>query len=176
MTASGQELLSRRVSQPSPWTSERANGVSETVTQPARLGVVPERREVTLRVSRRLSERPWFHEVLARFRRLLVLGDNWNGYGERPVHESAVKRAVNVLDAVGAAGPRPDVVPTADGGIQIEWSGAGFEVEVEVPPVGPASVLVVDASGKETEMIAGARSSAWRQLRAQVSAMAAASA
>ena len=107
MTASGQELLTRGASHPSPWRSERASGVSETVTPPARPAFGPERREVTLKVCRRLSERPWFHEVVSRFRSLLALGDNWNGYGERAVHEGAVKRAVNVLNVVGAEGPRP---------------------------------------------------------------------
>jgi hypothetical protein len=117
---------------------------------------------------------PWFREVLSRFHRLLALGDNWNGYGEQAIHEDAVKRAVNVLDIVGVDGPRPDVVPTAAGGVQLEWEGAGFEIEVEIPPFGPASVFVLDSSGEEWEVRAGSRNRIWEELRERITAMGAA--
>ena len=176
MTTSGQELLTRGATHPSPWRSERASGVSETVTPSARPAFGPERREVTLEVSRGLLERPWFRETLKRLLRLMALRDNWNGYGERAVHEGAVKRAMNVLKEVGVEGPPPDVVPTADGGVQLEWAGAGWEIEVEVPPVGLAAVFIVDPSGDELELVAGARNQIWEQLRMRIAAMGAATA
>lgn len=175
MTASGQELLSRGPSHRPSWRSMRASGISETVTPRAR-PVGPERREVTLEVSRELLERPWFSEALKRFLGLIALRDNWNGYGERVVHEGAVKRAMNVLKEVGVDGPPPDVVPTAEGGVQLEWTGAGWEIEVEVPPVGLAAVFIVYPSGEQLELVAGARNPVWEQLRTHLAAIGAATA
>lgn len=170
MTTISQDLLTRRIAHPSPW-SERIRGVSETATPRTRPAFGPERREVTLEVSRGLYYRPWFHELLSRIRRLLALRDNWNGYGERAIHEGALKRAVNVLNVIGTDGPCPDIVPTSEGGVQLEWAGADYEIEVEIPPVGLASVLVVDASGEESEYLAGARNEVWEQLRTRIAAM-----
>ena len=171
MTASTQELLTRSVRRPSPWNAPRARGTSETMSARSRVSFGPGRREITLRVSRRLSRRPWFHQALRDFRRLLALDDNWNGYGERAVHEDAVKRAMNVLNVVGVDGPRPDIVPTSDGGVQVEWSVDGCEIEVEIPPGGPASVFIAEASGEESEFSADARNAVWEQIRTRVSAM-----
>ena len=174
MTRLGRELLSRGASHPSPWRSERVSGVSETVTPRAQPMFGPERREVTLEVSRELLECPWFRQTLKRFFRLMALRDDWNGYGERAVHDGAVKRAMSVLREVGVDGPPPDVVPTAEGGVQLEWAGAGWEIEVEVPPVGPAAVWIADPSGQETEHVAGARNQVWGELRKRIAAMGAA--
>lgn len=176
MTKPGQELLTRGASHHSPWRPERASGVSETVTPRAQPTFGPERREVTLEVSRELLHRPWFRQTLKRFLRLMALRDNWNGYGERAVHEDAVKRAMSVLREVGVDGPPPDVVPTAEGGVQLEWAGAGWEIEVEVRPVGPAAVLIADPSGQELEHVAGARNPVWQELRTRIAAMGAATA
>ena len=107
---------------------------------------------------------------------MLALGDNWNGYGERAVHKGALKRAVNVLDVIGVDGPCPDIVPTSDGGVQLEWASTDGEIEVEIPPVGLASVFIVDAAGEESEFLAGARNEIWQQLRTHIAAMGAATA
>lgn len=173
MTVTGQELLTSGASHPSPW-SERTRAVSETATPPARPAFGPERREFTLGVSRRLYESPWFPEMLSRIRRLMALGDNWNGYGERAVHDGALKRAVGVLGVIGVDGPCPDIVPTSGGGVQLEWTSADCEIEVEIPPVGLASVYVAESSGEESEFSAGARNRVWEQLRERIAEMGAA--
>ena len=38
-----------------------------------------------------------------------------------------------------------------DGGLQIEWSGSGCELEVEVRPHGGVAAFFVDADGHEQE-------------------------
>ncbi len=112
---------------------------------------------------------PWFKEAVTQMRELLSLGENWNGYGEQPVHDSAFWRALGVLGDIGINGPRPDIVPTPDGGLQLEWMGAGFEIEVEIPPEGPAIIFISNPSGKETEHIARLRNGRiWRLLRYKI--------
>ena len=132
----------------------------------------PERREITLEVSASLRRQPWFHPTVGRLEGFLSLKEDWNGYGEQPIHESAVKRAVAVLDDVCPMGPEPWVVPTSDGGVQIEWAAGGFEIEVEVPPTGPAQILIVEPSGGEFEMLAHADSiDVWGRLRDRIAQM-----
>lgn len=46
---------------------------------------------------------------------------------------------------------------------------SGFEIEVEIPPSGPVSLLIVEPSGEETEVAAGGRDSrAWSLLRERI--------
>ena len=58
---------------------------------------------------------------------------------------------MGVLYRVGLEAPRPDVVPMADGGIQIEWYYSATEVEIEVPPTGPMTILLAFPDGDYTE-------------------------
>ena len=102
----------------------------------------------------------------------LSLGEDWDGYGAQPIHESAVKRAVAVLDALRPAGPEPWTVPTSEGGVQIEWAHEGFEVEIEIRPTGPAQILIVEPSGEESEMSAFSDSiEIWEMLRDRIAEM-----
>ncbi|MXY78953.1 MAG: hypothetical protein F4Y94_04515 [Chloroflexi bacterium] len=123
-------------------------------------------------VSPTLADQPWFNPIRIQLNGFFALGANWNGYGELPIHESAVKRVVDVLDTICADGPAPQVVPMSDGGVQIEWMDGALEIEVEVPPFGPAQILIVEPSGEEIEMAASSsRSPAWGQLRDRIAQM-----
>ncbi len=193
MSVIGQGLLTEPDFRQSSRLMNTAIGLSETMTPAAWYSLGPaawyslgpaawsfpapavgsERREITLEASASLRRQPWFHPTVGRLEGFLSLREDWNGYGEQPIHESAVKRAVAVLNDVCDEGPAPCVVPMADGGVQIEWAAGGFEIEVEVPPAGPAQILIVEPSGEETEMSAHASGSpAWGRLRAQIAQMA----
>ena len=169
MSVIEQDLLSAQAPARRSWISWA--GVSETMTPVAGPWPGPERREMTLQVSATLFKQSWFRPTLDRMLEFLSLQENWNGYGESPIHESAVKRAVDVLNEVCREGPCPSVVPTANGGVQIEWAVGGFEIDVEIPPSGPAAILIVEPSGQETETAATARSDAWQLLRDQITRM-----
>ena len=83
------------------------SGLSQTLTPAADPTRGPDRREITLTVSATLQNQPWFHPTLSQLAKFLSLGDDWDGYGAKATHESAVKRAVAVLNAVCPAGPEP---------------------------------------------------------------------
>ena len=156
----------------SSWLMMAAAGVSQTLTPAADRTLGPERREITLAVSRTLRSQPWFHPTLSQLAKFLSLGEDWDGYGAKATHESAVKRAVAVLDAVCPEGPAPWVVPTSDGGVQIEWASCGLEIEIEVLPTGPVQILLVEPSGEESEMPAFSDSTAiWELLRDRIAEM-----
>ena len=171
MSTVEQDLLSESTPQQRSWISYARAGISETMTPAPGSVLGPERREITLQLSAALFRQQWFRPTLDRMIEFLSLEENWNGYGERPIHDSAVKRAVDILNEICPNGPGPSVVPTPRGGLQIEWAVGDFEIEVEIPPSGPALVLVVDPSGHETETTATARSGAWELLRNHLSRM-----
>ena len=154
------------------WSRMAAAGASETLTPATDPTLGPERREITLTVSGTLHSQPWFRPTLSQLASFLSLGNDWDGYGAQPIHESAVKRAVAVLNAVCPAGPEPWTVPTTEGGVQIEWALGGFEIEIEILPGGPAQILIVEPSGKESEMPAFSHSiETWELLRERIAEM-----
>ena len=154
------------------WSRTAAAGASETLTPATDPTLGSERREITLTVSRTLNSQPWFHPTLSQLASFLSLGNDWDGYGARPIHESAVKRAVAVLNTVCPTGPEPWTVPTTDGGVQIEWALGGFEIEIEILPTGPAQILIVEPSGEESEMSAFSDSiKTWELLRDRIAEM-----
>lgn len=89
-----------------------------------------EREEITIVVSSRTARRVWFKQWMEDATELFNLPPNWNGYGERPVHASALKRAARILDVMDYDGPPPSVAPRHDGSIQIEWHNGTRSVEL----------------------------------------------
>ena len=54
------------------------------------------------------------------FRRLLDLPENWNSYGALPISGAAIKAAESM-----------SIVPTCNGGVQLEWHINGHDIEIE---------------------------------------------
>ena len=74
----------------------------------------------------------WSSAVLSELVGLLELPEGWNSYRARRVDFDAVKHAVDLLfNVADRHTPRPSIVPTARGGVQIEWHGEN-DVEIEV--------------------------------------------
>jgi hypothetical protein len=81
------------------------------------------------------KDRPtWVAEIDDRLAELVALPENWNSYGARRV-DPAVARSTRelLLQTVRADTPRPALVPTSHGGIQIEWHTEGVDLEIEIP-------------------------------------------
>jgi hypothetical protein len=88
----------------------------------------------------RMRVGPWVEVVTTRFVELLALRDNWNSHGACAISRSNILAAGRFLAAVmEPSTPAPIMVPTAGGGVQLEWHRAGFDVEVlfgeEDPPL-----------------------------------------
>lgn len=56
----------------------------------------------------------------------------WDGYGAVTPTEEALNVTQLILRNVPEYAPRPRVIPTTDGGIQIEWYRQGMDVTLEV--------------------------------------------
>ncbi|GEM_PF-3444903 len=122
----------------------------------------------TLEISRRMMEQPWFDDVVSSVRELLALGRNWNGFDEEVVDPNAIKRAIQILKAVGEEGPRPSLVPMPDGSVQIEWTRRGQEIKILVPSVGSASAYISDPASGDTEIQSINNSRIWSDLKDRI--------
>lgn len=72
----------------------------------------------------------WVVPVFLRMRELESLPANWDSYGGIPVqrrHRDAALRFLGLVLTDEIA--RPDIVPLADGGLQLEWRHEGMDVD-----------------------------------------------
>jgi hypothetical protein len=90
-------------------------------------------------------EPSWHWRVINNIQRLAALAPNWDSYGAEPLRTSAARRCItSVLMSLPDDTPEPTVVPTREGGLQLEWRRSGVEFEIAVPPEGPITYLLVD--------------------------------
>lgn len=75
---------------------------------------------------------PWFGQVAGRIMQLNSLEEDWDSYGGRSPSVATAVTAIKVLALLANVVPAPDVVPTSTGGVQLEWSTGGVELEIEV--------------------------------------------
>ncbi len=84
-----------------------------------------------------------------RVRALSRLEDNWDGHFAHPPRHDVVERVATLLDKLPPAIPIPDVNPSNDGGVILEWEEPGIEVLLLI---GPTDVEVsIELDGVTTE-------------------------
>lgn len=111
---------------PTTWEPEPIFG-SEMLPAPA------DEESVAYRVSADTHRR--LQEPLARISALMALGSDWDSYGGQPIRPSAALHAVQLLAAVLSNDvPSPSIVPTSDGGLQLEWHQEEADLEMAVTP------------------------------------------
>lgn len=82
-------------------------------------------------------------QALARINQLASLDEGWDSYGARAVQPDSAIHAVRLLAAVISAGaPLPEIVPTTEGGIQLEWHRSGADLELEITPRSAVEVFL----------------------------------
>ncbi|MCW5684267.1 MAG: hypothetical protein KIT85_07705 [Pseudolabrys sp.] len=81
----------------------------------------------------------WRDDVIQRLNELVRLPRGWDGYHGGPVAFSNAHFALRMLEAVcGMGSPAPQIVPGADGDLQIEWHTDSAVIELHV--LGPNHV------------------------------------
>ena len=116
-----------------------------------------------------LRNEPWFADVCISLFSYCFLEPGWNGYEESRIAESAIADTLVVLARTALGGPAPWAVPKHDGGIQIEWYYGDAEIEVGIPPSGPASVYIETSGGGENYYTALVDDEeAWKELAAAI--------
>ncbi len=75
----------------------------------------------------------WQREAINKVIRLSELQENWDSYGTPPPCLNTINAAIDLIQILKIEDlPVPEVIPTADGGIQFEWDVMGKELEIEV--------------------------------------------
>jgi len=81
----------------------------------------------------------------------LRLPENWDRDGALAVDARAAKAALELLGMTARPDTTaPSIVPTDEGGVQLEWHTRGIDLEVEVAPSGRVHGFFAD-SADDTE-------------------------
>lgn len=93
--------------------------------------------EPTARTTIEATEHPrWLGPTVGALMRVLELPDGWDSYRAPRIDVRAVNTALDLLrSSAHDDSPPPIVVPTAEGGVQLEWHAWGLDVELDVSPV-----------------------------------------
>ena len=96
----------------------------------------------------------WSSDLLAKISELGNLEEGWDSYGARPVDPQCAVAAVEfLLYVLDASLPKPSIVPTNRGGIQLEWHRAGADLEIEIESPTRLHVFFEDEQdGREDEV------------------------
>ncbi len=99
-------------------------------------------------------EPDWFYPALSRFQFLSRLDENWDTYGGSPLSDEAIYTGLSIIARLlKDESVPPAIVPTSEGGVQLEWQRAGDELEIRVAPSGEISAFRCnEVAGKVSEI------------------------
>lgn len=85
----------------------------------------------------------WRTQAEAKLNKLFALPDNWDSYGARRIDPELgpwvmrfLKSVIVQEDIIVDERTVPSIVPTTDGGIQLEWHVPPIDIEIEFPHPG----------------------------------------
>lgn len=90
---------------------------------------------VVITVSNR--EPAWMRPAVQALATLATLRGDWSSHGSRPIDKLSIWNALQLLGSI--MDPRtvpPSVVPTSQGGVQLEWHIGGIDLEIEIESSG----------------------------------------
>lgn len=92
---------------------------------------------------------PLTNPILDRLNELTKLKADWDSYGAQPISNTALVYALGILQITKGNLSQEEekfesffIAPIADGGLQIEWSRQGHELEVEITSEGVLGYLL----------------------------------
>lgn len=95
----------------------------------------------------------WIDITLTRLQSLAQLVTGWDSYDSQPVDSSRVQQAYWLLQSImDDDTPAPTLVPTSDGGIQMEWHTLGVELEIGLVSDADLDVSFEDLDGVEDSL------------------------
>lgn len=93
--------------------------------------------------------------ALRKLDELKNLPEDWDSYGADSISPNAIAKAKSIIisvmksfsTAIGDVVRLTDVIPIADGGVQLEWVGPHAELEIEISSNGNIGLLYISGSG-----------------------------
>jgi hypothetical protein len=99
-----------------------------------------------MRVPRDVAQAPWFQSVLHDLAIAATMPQAWDSYFGAPVRTKVAAEALVFLSRfLHVDAPAPQVVPLADGGVQLEWHRSGLDVEITFPSTGNPELYFHDS-------------------------------
>ncbi|MDP2200825.1 MAG: hypothetical protein Q8K07_02310 [Methylicorpusculum sp.] len=93
----------------------------------------------------------WLDQTTSKLYAILSLEDNWDSYGAKRISNRVADAATELLcNIMQANTPAPQVVPSANGSIQLEWHLAGVDLEIEVESANASKVFFEDSLNEES--------------------------
>jgi hypothetical protein len=84
----------------------------------------------------------WLKETEETLQGFATLPQGWDSYGAKLIERHAIDSAIELLRRIVQPDtPKPAVVPTNRGGVQIEWHTRGVDLEIEITPRGEIRLL-----------------------------------
>lgn len=113
---------------------------SETLSAPDTEIYVRANKSIDIEVRRirgqELHAMEWFYPTLQAIAALPWWTDNWSS-GATRTQVAAIAYMLEILiEVLDSRTPPPSVVPTWNGGVQVEWHRNGIDLEIEVAPEG----------------------------------------
>lgn len=94
----------------------------------------------------------WRQRAVAELAQLERLTPDWDGYGGLPVARVHANRALRFLRRfMTDQSPMPEIVPLADGGVQLEWRLPAGRVDFVTDSEAPHAVLLIERPGAHLE-------------------------
>src|SRR6266516_1597077 len=89
--------------------------------------------------------------ALRKLDELKNLPEDWDSHGANPISPNAIAKAKSIITSVmiafnsiiGNVVQLTDIIPIADGGVQLEWIGPHAELEIEISPNGNIGLLYI---------------------------------
>lgn len=89
----------------------------------------------------------WVRDLVPKLRELTRLEPNWDSYDAVAPNPALLGQVLLTLDAAGKAGVvSPNLVPTIEGGVQLEWYLSPRELEIEFRADGGIEYLATDTA------------------------------
>lgn len=96
------------------------------------------------------SKPKWLASTTKRLFAILALNNNWDSYGAKRISDRVAGATDDLLWRVMQKNtPAPQIVPSANGSIQLEWHLRGIDLEVEVESYALSRVFFEDAQNEE---------------------------
>lgn len=92
----------------------------------------------------------WYRQTTDGLYSILALGDNWDSYGANRFSPEIAKAVSDLLiNIMHINTPAPQLVPSANGNIQLEWHIGGIDLEIEVESLSTSYVFFEDERNEE---------------------------
>lgn len=95
-----------------------------------------------------LPQANWLRDAERKLAELASLPPNWDSYGGRPLSPEMRFAAGRLIAQIAELGlPKPAIVPTSDGSIQLEWHERDIDLELRLRSQIVYELYFADASG-----------------------------